>query len=70
MKIDEIRRKSDYELAQDVEKLSKELFDMRFKAVTQPPTNTMRVRELRRTIARAKTVLHERALGVRGDRAR
>lgn len=70
MKIDEIRRQSDYELGQTVDKLAKELFDLRFKSATQPPPNTMRVRELRRTIARAKTVLHERALGVRVERAR
>ena len=62
MKIDEIRRKGDYELGLDLDKLKKELFDLRFKSATQSVPNTMRIRELRRTI--------ERALGIRGAQAR
>jgi large subunit ribosomal protein L29 len=70
MKIDEIRRKSDYELGQDLDKWKKDLFDLRFKSATQSIPNTMQVRALRRTIARATTILHERALAIRGAQSR
>ena len=38
-----------------------ELFDLRFKRATGQIENPMRIRELRKSIARIKTVLTERA---------
>jgi len=70
MKTDEIRAKNDHELRFELDKSKKELFDMRFKSATQALQSPARIRELRRTIARLNTVLHERALGVRGSEAR
>jgi large subunit ribosomal protein L29 len=70
MKIQEIRGKTDYELGHDVEKLRRELFDLRFKASTQGVQSPARFVAIKRTIARVTTVLHERRLGVRGESAR
>jgi large subunit ribosomal protein L29 len=70
MKIAEIRGKTDSELDYELEKMQKELFDMRFRSAAESLSNTARIDGLRRTIARVKTVLHERAAGVRGQESR
>ena len=70
MKIQEIRGKTDYELGHHVEKLRRELFDLRFKAATQGVQSPAAFVTLKRTIARVTTVLQERRLGVRGDSVR
>jgi len=47
------------------EKLSnfkEELFNLRFQLATRQLDNPMRLREVRKSIARIKTVLHEREL--------
>lgn len=67
MKSDEIRGKTDHELGFELDKLKKELFDLRFKSATQSLPSTARIRLLRRTIARVHTILNERALGIRGQ---
>jgi large subunit ribosomal protein L29 len=69
MKIQEIRGKTDYELQRDVEKMRRELFDLRFKAPVQSLASTAQLTALRRTVARIDTVLHERKLGVRGAKS-
>lgn len=61
MKVDEIRGKDSRELALDLQALRKELFTMRFRASAEEIANTSRFRDIRRTIARIKTVLGERA---------
>ena len=66
MKIQEIRGKTDYELQRDVEKLRRELFDLRFKAPVQSLASTAQLTTIRRAVARIDTVLHERKHGVRG----
>lgn len=67
MKADEIRRKNDHELRFELDKMKKDLFDQRFKSATQSLPSPAVIKTLRRTIARVNTVLHERALGVRGE---
>ena len=62
MKIEEIRSKTDTELGFDLEKLKKELFNLRFKASIDSVGNTALISQSRRSIARIHTVLHERAL--------
>lgn len=69
MKTDEIRGKTNHELDKELKKLQKELFDLRFKSATQSIPNPARIREARRLIARIRTILNERALGVRGQAA-
>jgi len=62
MKANEIRDLTTEELLQKVGELKQELFNLRFQLVTGQVDNPMRLREVRRSIARAKTVLREREL--------
>lgn len=70
MKIDEIRGKTDAELDYELKNLSKELFDLRFKSGTDTSGNPARIQNVRRAVARIRTVLHERAHHVRGQESR
>lgn len=60
MKARQIRDFSDDELMQKIKDLKGELFNLRFQAATGQLDNPMRIREVRKTIARIKTVLTER----------
>jgi large subunit ribosomal protein L29 len=62
MKVKQIRDLSDDELMQKIKDLKGELFNLRFQAATGQLDNPMRIREVRKTIARIKTVLTERQL--------
>jgi large subunit ribosomal protein L29 len=66
MKIEEIRGKSEIELAAEFGAMKKELFDLRFKSASQSLPDPSRIRMLRRTLARMGTVVRERQLGLRG----
>ena len=70
MKTEEVRSKTDEELEFELANNQKELFDLNFRAATETMDNPARVKVLRRSIARIKTVLHERATGVRGQETR
>ena len=61
MNIKEIREKSNEELLKAIEEFKEELFDLRFQKATGQIDNPMRIRELKKSIARIKTVLTERA---------
>ena len=69
MKIEEIRSKTDSELDFELTSMKKELFDLRFKAAIEVSPNPARMQQLKRSIARIRTVLHERETGVRGQEA-
>lgn len=56
MKIGEIRNFTLDQLEDELIKLKREQFNLRFQKATSQLTNTARVREVRRTIARIKTV--------------
>lgn len=60
MNVKEIRDKSNDELLKTLDEFKKELFDLRFQRATGSIDNPMRIRELRRSIARILTVLKER----------
>ncbi|NLY37703.1 MAG: 50S ribosomal protein L29 [Firmicutes bacterium] len=62
MKAKEIRELSDEELQDKLKELKEELFNLRFQLATGQLENTMRIKEVRRGIARVKTILRERAL--------
>ncbi len=62
MKASEIRELSNQELQDKIRELKEELFNLRFQMVTGQLENTMRIREVRKTIARVKTVQREREL--------
>lgn len=70
MKPEEIRSKTDHELAFELANMKKEMFELRTKSATQSLSNPSRIRGLRRIIARTSTILHERATGVRGQEPR
>ncbi len=61
MKASDIRPKTEDELKQQIEDLSKEAFNLRFQRASGQLENTARVRQVRRDIARIKTILGERA---------
>ena len=62
MNIKEIKDKTNDELVKIVAESKEELFDLRFQKATGQIENPMRIRELKKTIARIKTVLNERAM--------
>jgi large subunit ribosomal protein L29 len=61
MKASDLRPKTADELKQQVEDLSKEAFNLRFQRASGQLENTARVRQVRRDLARIKTILGERA---------
>ncbi|MGD6804789.1 50S ribosomal protein L29 [Rossellomorea vietnamensis] len=64
MKSNEIRDLTTAEIDQKVKSLKEELFNLRFQLATGQLENTARIREVRKAIARMKTVIHEREIGV------
>lgn len=66
MKGKEIRELSDHELDEKVAELKEELFNLRFQLATGQLENKSRLSQVRRDIARVKTVLRERELGITG----
>lgn len=61
MKIGQVRDMTEDQLNDELSKLKKEQFNLRFQAATGQLENTNRKREVRRDIARVKTVLKEKA---------
>ncbi len=60
MKATDARAKTDDELTGELDVLGKEIFNLRFQRANGQLENTARVRQVRRGIARIKTVLGER----------
>ena len=60
-KIDDLRLKSDDQLSEALGELKREAFNLRFQAATGQLEAPARVREVRRTIARIKTLQTQRA---------
>ena len=61
MKAEDIRQKSDDELKDQLLSLKKEAFNLRFQRASGQLENTARVTQVRRDIARVKTIMGERA---------
>ena len=59
MKINEIRELSHEELAQKLVDLKTELFNLRFQNATSQLDNTMKLVEVKKSIAKVKTVMRE-----------
>ena len=57
------RAKTDDELTEQLDILGQEIFNLRFQRANGQLENTARVRQVRRDIARIKTVLGERHRG-------
>ncbi|MCH4021584.1 MAG: 50S ribosomal protein L29 [Erysipelotrichaceae bacterium] len=60
MNVKEIRDLSNEELSQEVISLKEELYNLRFAQATGTIENPARIKDIRKTIARIKTVLTER----------
>ncbi|NBK97630.1 MAG: 50S ribosomal protein L29 [Erysipelotrichia bacterium] len=56
----EIRERSNEELLKDIDSLKEELFNLRFQQATGQLENTARMKDVKKTIARIKTVITER----------
>ncbi len=64
MKVKELRELTDAELNKKIEDSKDELFKLRFRLATGQLDNPMRLKEVRRNIARAKTIQRQRELGI------
>ena len=63
MKADDIRAKSPDQLNDELASLKKEQFNLRFQKATGQLEKTSRVREVRRDIARIKTIAAQKSAG-------
>lgn len=59
---DEIRELSDADLRARVASLEEERFRLRFRSATEPLDDPLRLRSIRKDIARLKTILRQREL--------
>ena len=62
MKINKIREMSSPDLKKELSELKSELFKLRFSLATNGLDNPLKVKEVRKDIARIKTILREREL--------
>ena len=61
MKAGQVHEMTDDQLSDELVKLKKEQFNLRFQAASGQLENTARVRQIRRDIARIRTVTRERS---------
>jgi large subunit ribosomal protein L29 len=66
LRSDEIRDMSDGDINARVAELEEERFRLKFRSATEPLENPLRLRTIRRDIARLKTILRERQLAAAG----
>jgi len=62
MKNNELRKLTDAELLKKIDECKEELFNLRFSQATGTLEKPARIKELRKLVARAKTILREREL--------
>lgn len=62
MKVSEIREKSQEELDKELKDLKSELFKLRFQLATNQLENPMKLKDVKKSIARVKTIMREREL--------
>ena len=62
MKTNEIRKLSTEEINKKIAETKEELFNLRMKQATGSLENPARIRNLRKTVARLKTILKEREI--------
>ena len=65
MKVDQVRALSDEELLKKLEEAHEELFNLRFRLATRQLTNYHEITRVKKRIARIKTILRERELGIK-----
>lgn len=62
MELKKMREMSDMELNAELLKMKKDLFNLRFQHVTGQLENPIKLREMKRDIARIKTIIREKEL--------
>ncbi len=62
MKTSKIREMSSEELVKELDELKKELFKLRFSLATNGLDNPLKIKEVRKDIAKVKTILREREM--------
>ncbi|MBQ3145674.1 MAG: 50S ribosomal protein L29 [Clostridia bacterium] len=62
MKINKIREMSSPELEKELSELKSELFKLRFSLATNGLENPMKIKEVKKDIARINTILRQREL--------
>ena len=62
MKVNEIKDLTTEEIVKKEEEIKEELFNLRFQQATGNLEKPSRIKELRKTIARIKTILREREM--------
>ena len=59
--LEDLKKKSESELTEELVAAKKELFNLRFQNATNQLDNTSRIKEVRKNIARIQTVITEKA---------
>ena len=62
MDLNKMREMTDVELNAELDKMKKELYNLRFQHVTGQLENPVKMREVKRNIARVKTIIREKEL--------
>ena len=62
MDLNKIRKMTDQERTAELARMKQELFNLRFQHVTGQLENPVKMRDLRRDIARVKTIMRENEL--------
>ena len=62
MKASEMREKTQAELQKELSELKSELFKLRFQLVTNQLENPIKLKDVKKAIARVKTILREREI--------
>ena len=62
MKIEKLRELTEKELEEELRKTKNELFNLRFQHVTGQLENPIRMKDVKRDVARIKTVIRENEL--------
>ena len=62
MELKKIRDMTEIELNTELSKMKKELFNLRFQHATGQLENPVKMRELKKDIARVKTIIREKEL--------
>lgn len=66
VKNSEIRELTNEEITKKIDECKEELFNLRFSQATGNLEKPSRIKELRKLVARMKTILRERELNIKG----
>ena len=67
MRPDEVREMGSEDIVARVRELEEERFRLKFRSATEPLEDPLRLRVIRKDLARLKTVLRERELGIKRE---